>query len=50
MGTKVDNIFAKFPIKFLLNIIREPDYGTANNMVKEIYGNVVMIPTTLGSG
>ena len=50
MGTKVDNITAKPPIKVLPKITGEPEYGTTNRIVQEIYGNLNMLPTTLGSG
>ena len=33
-GSKVEDIVAKFPIKVLPNIIKEPYCGTINNMVK----------------
>ena len=44
MGTKVYNIVAKLPIKVLPNIIREHNYGTINNMVHDIFGNVATLP------
>ena len=50
MGTKVEKIVAKPPFKVLTNIIGEPDYGTTNRMVQDLYGNTEMIPTTLEGG
>ena len=47
MGTNVDDIITKFPIKVLPKIIGEPDFGEINNMAKDLYGDAEMIPSTL---
>ena len=50
MENKVNNTVAKLPVKVPPKIIVEPQYGTINKMVQELYGNAVMPPTTLGKG
>lgn len=50
MGTKVDDIVAKFPIKTLPRIVGEPEYSTINDLVQTLYGNAATLETTLGGG
>ena len=50
MGTKVGDIIAKLIIKVILKIIDETDYRKIKNMVKNIYEDVVPLPTTLKGG
>ena len=48
MGSKVDDIIEKLPVKVLPPIIREPDYETIKNIFQCLYINAATLPTTLG--
>jgi hypothetical protein len=50
MGTSVDYITAKFPVKTLPLIEGEPDYENINNMVQMLYGNAASLQSPLGGG
>ena len=50
MVLSVDDIVAKFPMKTMPKIDREPKYGNINTMMQLLYGNAASLPTTLGGG
>ena len=47
MGSKVDDIIEKLPVKVLPPIIREHDYETIKNILQCLYINAATLPTTL---
>ena len=48
IGTKTDNIAAKFTNKELPTIEGETKYVAINGMVQELYGNALTLTTALG--
>jgi hypothetical protein len=48
--SSAEDIVAKFPIKTIPTINREPDYETINTMVQTLYGNTASLATTTGGG
>ena len=50
MVLSVDDVLAKFPMKEMPKIDREPDYGNINTMIQLLYGNSTSLPTTSGGG
>ena len=50
MVLSVDDVVAKFPMKTMPKIDREPDYGNINTMMQLLYGNAASLPMTLGGG
>ena len=50
MVLSVDNVVSKFPMKTMLKIDGEPDYGNINLMMQLLYGNSASLQTVLGGG
>ena len=50
MGSKVNDIVAKFPVKVLPQIIEERNHETINKIFQRIYVNSATLPTTHGRG
>ena len=50
MVLSVDDVVAKFPMKTMPKIDREPDYGNINTMMQLLYRKAASVPTTLGGG
>ena len=50
MVLSVDDDVAKFPMKAMPKINREPDYGNINTMMQLFYVHAASLPTALGGG
>ena len=48
MVLSVDDVVAKFLMKKMPKIDREPDYGNKHTTMQLLYGNAASLPTTLG--